>query len=95
MLASNYPDAIIEEPIIEKIIRHERPLPPHPGTAPGCPDTLHRERPANQAAFTNFASTPGALAPGISSEVWDEDARISGRLGPRMCPGNPPAGLRL
>jgi hypothetical protein len=51
MLASNYPGAIIEEPIHEKLVRPKRPLPRHPETAPGCPDMLHRERPANQAAY--------------------------------------------
>ena len=82
MLAINYPEAMIEEPTIEQPNPDDQSWPPHPGTTPGCPDPLHCERPANQAAFTNFASPPGALAPGISSEVWDEDARISGRLGP-------------
>jgi len=51
MLAINYPEAIIEEPIRENIIRPKRPLPPHPGNVPGCPDSLHREQPTNQAAF--------------------------------------------
>jgi len=51
MLAINYPGAIIESPVRERIICHQRPFPPHPGTSPGCPDALHREKPANQAAF--------------------------------------------
>ena len=51
MLASNYPEAIIETPVRESTIRHKRPLPPHPGTTPGCPDMLHRAMPPNQAAY--------------------------------------------
>jgi len=51
MLAINNPEAIIEEPIRETIIRRERPFPQHPGNAPGCPDSLHREKPPNQAAY--------------------------------------------
>ncbi len=37
--------------VCERIVRHRRPLPPHPGPPPGCPDMLHREKPVNQAAF--------------------------------------------
>jgi hypothetical protein len=55
MLAINYPDTIIETPVRERIIRPKRPLPPHPGTSPGCPDTLHREKPKNQACFLEWA----------------------------------------
>jgi hypothetical protein len=51
MLASNYPNAIIEEPTIEQPNPDDQSWPSHPGPTPGCPDMLHRERPANQAAY--------------------------------------------
>jgi hypothetical protein len=57
MLACNYPEAVIESPVRERIVRYKHPLPLHPGTAPGCPDMLHREKPANEACFHEWVRT--------------------------------------
>ena len=79
MLACNYPGAIIEEPIHERVARHRRPLPPHPGTAPGCPDQLHREKPSNQAAFHEWV-----LA--VYRRVFHSETRPEGPMFPLETP---------
>jgi len=79
MLASNYPDAIIETPVHESIIRPKRPLPPHPGTSPGCPDMLHREKPANQAAFHEWVQA-------MSLRVYRLEHMIEGPMLPIDAP---------
>jgi len=75
MLAINHPEAVIEKPIRETIIRHGRPLPPHPGTAPGCPDQLHRERPVNQAAYHDWIQA-------MSRRVYRLEHMIEGPMVP-------------
>jgi hypothetical protein len=79
MLAINHPEAVIEKPIRETIIRHGRPLPPHPGTAPGCPDQLHRERPVNQAAYHDWIQA-------MSRRVFRLDHMIEGPMVPIDAP---------
>jgi len=79
MLASNYPEAIIEEPIHETIFRPNRPLPPHPGPSPGCPDSLHRERPANQAAFHEWVQA-------VHQRVFRSETRPDGPMIPVEAP---------
>jgi len=79
MFATNIPGAIIESPTYERPIQHRRPLPPHPGTAPGCPDTLHRERPANQAAFHEWVQA-------VFMRVFHSETRPDGPMLPFDAP---------
>ena len=51
MSSARLPDPVFEYPTLEEPDPDGQSLPPHPGSAPGRPDTLHREKPPNQACF--------------------------------------------